>query len=128
MFFHLGDTYQDALKIRDDSGLSMRAVSGNMDAVRLGPETESFDLERYRILLVHGDRFAVNRDLMRLDLAAAETGADIVCFGHTHRPCCLSVNGRHFLNPGSFRGATGSYGILWLREHDVSFDIVKEPG
>ena len=123
MFFHLGDTYQDAVAIGGLSGLPMRGVSGNMDPVRNGPEMEIFDVSGYRILLTHGDRFGVNRGFLGLGLVAQETNAQIVCFGHTHRPCNESLNGRYFLNPGSLRGQEGTYGVLELSEGYVRFEI-----
>jgi len=125
MFFHLGDTYQDAVAIRDLSGLPMRAVSGNMDPVRNGPETEIFDVGNHRVLLTHGDRFGVNRDFMGLSLVAQEANAQIICFGHTHRPCYVSLDGRYFLNPGSLRGRGGTYGVLDLSEQGVHFEIMR---
>jgi len=123
LFFHLGDTYHDAQKIQSSSGLAMRAVSGNMDGLRVGPETEVFDLEGSRFLLTHGDRFGVNRSLLGLNLAAEAAVANIVCFGHTHRPCNESLHGRFFLNPGSLRGANGTYGILRVEDGHASFEI-----
>jgi len=122
-FFHLGDTYRDAQQIHSSTGLAMHAVSGNMDDQRVGPLTEVFELGGHRLLLTHGDQFGVHRSLIGLNLAAEEAGANIVCFGHTHRPLNGSVGARRFFNPGSLRGESGTYGILVLDASGVSFDV-----
>ncbi len=114
LFFHMGDTYQDATSIREETGLPMKAVSGNMDEQRTGPEIEVFSLEGIRFLLTHGDRFWVNQGLQALDVKAERCGVDIVCFGHTHIASDTVISSRRFINPGAFRGNVCSYGILKL--------------
>ncbi len=121
LFFHMGDTYQDAVKIQDESGLSMKAVSGNMDELRTGPNVEVFSLEGIRFLLTHGDMFQVSQGLQVLDLEAERCGADVVCFGHTHIPCDTVINTRHFFNPGALRGNAESYGILTLDNGSITY-------
>ena len=113
LFFHMGDTYQDALRIREETGLGMRAVSGNMDGIRVGPERELFSLGGLSFLLVHGDRFSVHRDRSGLFREAERRGADIVCYGHTHVARDETIHGRRFINPGALRPG-GSYGVLTL--------------
>ena len=125
MFFHMGDTYQDAIKIQDETGLSMKAVSGNMDGLRIGPEIESFSIEGIRFLLTHGDRFQVNHGFQALDVEAKHCGADVVCFGHTHNPCDTVINTRRFFNPGALQGNNRSYGILRLDNGSITYQSLS---
>ena len=50
------------------------------------------------IVVVHGDRFGTPTPAR---LREAWPGADIVVFGHTHRPTAESVGGSLYVNPGA---------------------------
>lgn len=123
LFFHLGDTYQDAVRIHDETGLPMKAVSGNMDGLRVGPDDEVFTLEGVCFFLVHGDRYAVNRDRSRLVAEAERREADVVCYGHTHVARDETVAGHRLINPGALRPGNGSYAILDLNDGQVKCEF-----
>ena len=120
MFFHMGDTYQDAVRIHEDTGLPMKAVSGNMDGFRVGPAVEVFSLQDLRFLLTHGDRFHVNRDRSVLYSEALRRRADVVCYGHTHIARDEVIEGVRFINPGSLKGGKRKYAIMTIDQGNLS--------
>ncbi|MBI5142117.1 MAG: YfcE family phosphodiesterase [Nitrospirae bacterium] len=124
MFFHMGDTWQDAVRIRDESGVPMRAVSGNMDGLRVGPTVEVFALDGVRFLLTHGDMFGVHRGLRDLEAEAVRRKADVVCFGHTHAAFDEMRGERRFINPGAMRYGRKSYGILTVVDGLIVYEAV----
>lgn len=66
-----------------------------------------FDADGKRVLLVHGSPRRINeylfedRPLSSFQRLAASSNADIIVFGHTHKPYTKSVDGVLFLNVGS---------------------------
>jgi len=66
-----------------------------------------FEADGRRILLVHGSPRRLNeylfedRPLSSFERLAASSGADVIVFGHTHKPYVKEVNGVTFLNVGS---------------------------
>ncbi|UOQ47252.1 metallophosphoesterase [Gracilibacillus caseinilyticus] len=91
-------------------------VQGNMDMDFQFPEEVDFRVGNMHFFVTHGHLYQVNSTLMPLSYRAEELGANIVCFGHTHRAGAEKVNGRLFINPGSIRqprtAHPGSYAIL----------------
>ena len=72
----------------------------------LAPEIR-IDADGSRVLLVHGSPRKMNeylfedRPLASFERLAATSGAEIVAFGHTHKPYVKTVAGVTFLNVGS---------------------------
>ena len=66
-----------------------------------------FEAEGKRILLVHGSPRKMNeylfedRALSSFQRLAASSNADIIVFGHTHKPYVKEVDGVRFVNAGS---------------------------
>ena len=76
------------------------AVWGNTDDFsirRVVPESTTLDVDGRTLLVVHGHQ--VGAPTPRL-LAAEFPDADIVVFGHTHRPLIERLDGRLYINPG----------------------------
>lgn len=77
------------------------AVYGNTDdmAVRgLVPEVATQETAGRRLVVTHGHRFGAPTPAA---LRAAHPDADIIVFGHTHRPLIEATGDRLVLNPGS---------------------------
>ena len=90
-------------------------------------EQLEISLEGHRLLLVHGHRHSVKRDLLPLAMEARQAGADIALYGHTHAAAQIERNGIFFFNPGSLRypwNGAPSYGILELTAGTLRADIV----
>lgn len=72
------------------------AVRGNNDVggwARALPHSTLLKVEHVNILIVH--------DLATLALDPASRGADVVVFGHSHRPLVERRDGILYVNPGS---------------------------
>ena len=77
-----------------------------------------------RFFLTHGHLYGVKTDPLRVVYAARERGADVLLYGHTHRPLTDYEDGLHILNPGSLR-AGGTYGVVDLSDAGVVLNIVR---
>lgn len=119
------------------------AVRGNCDfstSFRTEPlaKTVALTLGGYRILMTHGDLYGAKHGMEGLISLAVGRQADILLFGHTHRPAETYLPAEqlppppegsparerplYLLNPGS-AGAThpATYGILTLTEQGILF-------
>lgn len=104
--WHLGDVCSPAIiESLRTLGPPVRVVRGNCDDYLGWPETLDFELEGFRIRLVH------------VPPKVAPAGTDLLLHGHTHVPRHELIGGTRFLNPGCItrpnRGAPASY--AWLR-------------
>lgn len=109
---HLGDLVSDADRLAEEFlGLPVLSVRGNCDIL---PRTEELlrTFEGVTVFGVHGHRYGVKRDLLPAELAARQRGADVLLFGHTHRPYCECYQGLWILNPGACSGSAPSYGVV----------------
>jgi putative phosphoesterase len=95
------------------------AVYGNVDGSELRarlPRVATVRLDGFDIVVTHGDQFGSPRPL---DLYEAFPRADIIVFGHTHRPLLELVDKTvTVMNPGGAGaarfGLTPSVGIMEL--------------
>lgn len=79
---------------------TLHAVVGNNDEADLAarlPARSVFETEGLTVALVHGHEHTREA----LSLLGREVGADIVAFGHSHRPGTEAAAGCTLLNPGS---------------------------
>lgn len=76
-------------------------VKGNCDLDDLFPEVMVQEIGGWRFMLIHGHQYGVKSSLQRLQYAAIEKEAHVVCFGHTHLLYVDQVDERLFINPGS---------------------------
>ncbi len=56
---------------------------------------------QYRAFLTHGHGYGVSMGYDRILEEAESRGADLVFFGHTHRPVNEKIGNIRILNPGS---------------------------
>ena len=77
------------------------AVPGNCDPGCSEPRTKVMEIAGRRVLLTHGDSYGVKNGLANLIKKARSEQAEIVLFGHTHRPFFEEYHGILALNPGS---------------------------
>ncbi len=129
----LGDGLSDAEGLLLGGDLpSLIGVMGNCDPitspyglVRRGEET--FSVEGYRLLLLHGHTAGAKGGLGGLIAAGRRHAADLVLFGHTHVPFEAYIGEEEggpmwLFNPGSIgQPADGnkSYGLITLSEKGV---------
>ena len=121
----LGDGLRD---IKESSrffqNVRFHFVQGNCDL--FGEETERYiTLGGKIIYFTHGHRFNVKMEgelrYITLRTRAAEFGADIVLFGHTHRPDLTYADGRILMNPGAVMA--GKYGCITIEAEKVTPEI-----
>lgn len=118
---HMGDVEgsEDYIRVIAECPLAM--VSGNNDFWTDLNQEVTFELEGFRIFMSHGHYYYVSAGTERLKSAARLNGADIVLFGHTHRPT-LEMDGNIIAaNPGSLtyprqEGRRPSYMVLYLEK------------
>ena len=101
MLIHLGDVEggEDYIEALADCPVHM--ISGNNDFFSDLPSEEEFEIGRYRVFITHGHYYGIVMGEERLAREARERGADIVMYGHTHRPFFKEEEGLVVLNPGS---------------------------
>ena len=122
---HMGDYGSDLRRFESKYGaLQMAAVNGNTDYSLQGQTEQIIELQvsskKLRLLITHGHRFGVKRNLDRLFGYAKDLEADAVFFGHTHEDVCFVRDGIFFMNPGSLtfgreRGST--YGLVHVADN-----------
>ena len=137
---HLGDGTSDLRFCTSCiEGIPTVSVRGNHeDALRVFASDDGsvaelmLDLDGYKLLLMHGHKLGVKGGYERAAEYAYERGADILMFGHTHRPLKIylpegSVIGNtlterpmYIFNPGSI--AERSCGVVELLKCGVSMN------
>jgi len=105
--WHLGDVGEEDILAKIEAlGPPVKVVCGNCDHSALWPMVRNFEMEGFRISLVH------------IPPKQAEPGTDLLIHGHTHVPRDQMVNGTRFLNPGAVsranKGAPPSFAWLEL--------------
>ena len=98
---HLGDVEGGAEHIRELAGDAPAAIiAGNNDFFCDLPNERIFTLGGHRIFMTHGHGYFVHSGTLYLKREARKKGADIVMFGHTHKPYMEEDNELLVLNPG----------------------------
>lgn len=101
MLIHLGDVEgaEDYIEALVECPVHM--VSGNNDFFSDLPSEEEFTIGEHHVFITHGHYYGIVIGEERLAKAARDRGADIVMYGHTHRPFYKEEDGLIMLNPGS---------------------------
>lgn len=121
MVLHLGDHDTDAMELKRNFHLS-RSIMCWATTITPGIRPiRRWYSQAEKLLLVHGHKQRVYWNYDSISYWAEEQGADVVLFGHTHRPV-YDDRGRVMLfNPGSIsmpRGGTPpTFGILTIEEN-----------
>ena len=139
--WHLGDLSSDMASLTAAyypryPHLAFAGINGNCDYDPTVPEERLFHVENCKVFMTHGHRYMAAYSTDFLAASAREKGANIVLFGHTHRPLLEEEGGLLILNPGSLsepRGGTPySFAILTIDGYKASaklFDYSAEfPG
>lgn len=123
---HLGDLQRDAEEVsRAYPKLPVCMVPGNCDGWTAEALKKQITLAGARLLLSHGHLWGVKRSYDAAVADARASGADILLFGHTHRPVCQRLeDGLWMLNPGPSRT---SYGLILLENGGVQCSVHPQP-
>lgn len=129
MLIHLGDVERQMADVIQMTDCPIHMIAGNNDFLSGLPGEEEFEIGRYRVFITHGHRYFVNFGEEELQDTARELGADIVMYGHTHRPVIEAEEDLITLNPGSLtyprqQGRQPSYIVMTLDEEgEASFEV-----
>jgi hypothetical protein len=100
MILHLGDFGRDTDVF--NGMYETKAVAGNCDGSSVEHKSELvFSVMNKKIFMLHGHTRGVDYNFGNLVYAAAERGADVALFGHTHIADVFVENDILFMNPGS---------------------------
>lgn len=101
MLIHCGDVERGDNYIRSLVDCPVHMVAGNNDYNLDLPPKDIFQIEDYKVMVVHGHTYHVYRDVRYLRQYAIDNHIDIVMFGHTHKPFIEIGEEVTILNPGS---------------------------
>lgn len=109
-----GEDYMDAV-----TECEAYFVKGNNDFFSFLPGEREILAGGHRIFMAHGHNYGVSLGEERILDEGRSRGADIVVYGHTHRPTARKVGGMWIVNPGSLsyprqEGRRPSYAVLYL--------------
>lgn len=130
MVIHCGDAEGSEYLLSESADCPVKLVLGNNDFFSNLPRDLEFQLDKYKIWVTHGHNYYVSMGNEKLKEEARSRGADIVFYGHTHRPVIdWSPEGIIAVNPGSLSyprqdGHKPSYAVMEIdRFGELHFTI-----
>lgn len=127
-FIHLGDVEGGEEYINAVVNCEKHMVRGNNDFFSDLPREEEFYLGKYKVFITHGHAYYASLDPEYIFEEGMSRKADIVMFGHTHRPYFEQKDGITIINPGSIsyprqENRKGSYMVMEiLADGTVTYD------
>lgn len=117
VLIHLGDVEGGEAYIDAVADCEKHVIRGNNDFYSSLPKEEVFFLNGKKVFITHGHNYYVAFGTEQVERAGRERGADVVMFGHTHRPHLEVRDDVVVLNPGSLsyprqEGRQSSYMIM----------------
>lgn len=121
VLIHLGDIEGSETTISMAADCRVEMIAGNNDFFSELPGEKMIQLDRFKVMLTHGHRYYIGMGDEMLKAEARAKGADIVMYGHTHRPKLEQTEDLVVLNPGSLSyprqdGKKPSYIIMEIDE------------
>lgn len=98
---HMGDVEGGEHYIEAVAECETHIVAGNNDFFSFLPKEKEFKIGRYNVFITHGHHYYVSVGTARLKQEAKSRNADIVMYGHTHRPEIDRSDDLIVINPGS---------------------------
>lgn len=126
---HCGDFEGSEGKYALAANCPVYFVAGNNDFFSSLSRELEFELEGHTFFVTHGHNYMVSMDLEYIRSEGIARGADIICFGHTHKPVAKNVDGVYVFNPGSLsyprqEGRRPSYIVLSVNDdHELEYEI-----
>lgn len=126
---HCGDFEGTEGKFAIAADCPVYFVSGNNDFFSSLNRELEFELDGHKCFLTHGHQYLVSMDLENLRCEAVAREADIVFFGHTHKPVAKKVGDVFIFNPGSLayprqEGRKPSYLLVFIDDDgEISYEI-----
>ena len=129
MFIHIGDIEGGESYIESLLDCEMHMIRGNNDFFSALPPEKEFRIGPHKVFITHGHNHLVLVNPNRVREAGKLRHADIVMFGHTHRPYLEVSKDITLLNPGSLtyprqEGRKGSYMVMNVGENgEIDYEI-----
>lgn len=101
LVIHLGDIEGSEYLIQEAAGCPVEMVCGNNDFFSELPSEKTLQIGGYRVMITHGHRYYIGMGNEMLKEEAMARGADIVMYGHTHKPVIDTEDDIIAINPGS---------------------------
>ncbi|MCM1099803.1 MAG: metallophosphoesterase [Clostridium sp.] len=101
MVIHCGDAEGAEDLLTEAADCPVYIVLGNNDFFSKLPRELELQIGRYKVWVTHGHNYYVSMGNETIKQEAEARGADIVCYGHTHRPVVDKSGDVIALNPGS---------------------------
>lgn len=123
IIIHLGDYAGDAGYLKTLTKKKIYSIKGNCDVSSAARKEILLRAGGIKLLALHGHDQGVKHGLDGLAGYAANKGADLVLFGHTHVPCEECRGGALLYNPGSLgepRGRKPSVGLVTVDEGKIN--------
>ena len=76
-------------------------IAGNNDFFSNLPTEKTLQVGKFRVMIAHGHQYYINMGNEMIKEEALAQGADIVMYGHTHKPVIDMTKGIIAVNPGS---------------------------
>lgn len=105
-YIHCGDIYMSYEKINLNN---FYLAKGNNDFNKNIHEDLFITIDNLKFFITHGHHYNVDSNLNYLYKTGKNKNADIICFGHTHRPYYKINNKITMINPGSICYPRGHY-------------------
>ena len=123
LVIHCGDAEGSEYALTKAADCPVEIVLGNNDFFSELPRELMLDIGPYKVWVVHGHNYYVSMGNENLKREAVERGADIVFYGHTHRPVIDMDDDVIAVNPGSLsyprqEGRRPSYAIMEMDDRD----------
>lgn len=129
MLIHCGDLEGSEYLFSQAAGCPTHMITGNNDFFSSLPPEKEFRIGRYNVFLTHGHTYRVSLGYEMLRQEGIAHNADIVMFGHIHRPVVDCIGGVWLINPGSLsyprqEGRRPSYIVMNVEEgKDPEFQV-----
>ena len=129
MLIHLGDVEGSEYVMENAVDCPIEMISGNNDFFSALPSEKLITIGKYKVMLTHGHRYYIGMGNEMLKKEAIAQGADIVMYGHTHKPVVELDEHIIALNPGSLsyprqENRRPSYILMTINEkHKETFEI-----
>lgn len=128
MIIHLGDYTTDAEYLKTITNKEVYSIKGNCDISSTAKQEILITVGGKKILALHGHKQNVKSGIHELGVYAAEKGADLALFGHTHIPLEDYYGDVLLYNPGSLgepKGRKPTVGIVTIDGDKITINSLK---
>ena len=101
LIIHCGDIEGSEYAFAASADCLVEMVAGNNDFFSQLPMEREFGIGKYHVWVTHGHNYYVSMGNENLKEEARARGADIVFYGHTHKPVLDLKDDVIAVNPGS---------------------------